>query len=409
MTAPLTDDLEAGSDTLSIPSTTDSAPDPTKSLSSILDDAIDNEPGYHEGQTAPADGDQDKARADRGDGRNTRGEFVGKPGEQSAASKTPASSDVPRGTSQAPPETPAAEPAVKTPFRYRALGKTNDVPDSEIGAEGEVIFRPAAHGRLRDAFNALEVLNDQVRPLLDKRDAEITRLTQVAKSAEGNVSARDAQAEKLVEFFSAIAAETDDEKALGMMWRLRQEFPLLVANAERDHYRSLSEAKAAPATAQPPATEATAPSGTPMPTVQDARAYATEHVEQVKVDPAWRGISAGAWKHAQDRIARNPFEFYRPATAEDAQQYGVPEGLMSFDLDLLWAAVDGETTREAAARETAAKQTTLAKQNATRTQASVNAPPVTSGTQAPPKGGPLKFKSKADYEAWKNSDDIDED
>ena len=175
MTAPVAD-LETGS----VESTTTevSTTEP-QSLSSMLDTALDGEPSIAaEGNETP---EETKARIDRGDGRDATGKFVGK------EPAPPKPGEPPPPIAATTEQTPAAP--TKAPFRYRALGRTNDVEGSEIDETGRISFAPEQHPRLAQAFNALEVLNGQVGPVLQKRDQRIAELTQELETTRSDRSA----------------------------------------------------------------------------------------------------------------------------------------------------------------------------------------------------------------------------
>lgn len=397
MTAPMSADLETGADESITPEISTDAPE--QSLSSLLDNALDTEPSIQaeEGETP----EQTKARIDRGDGRDATGKFVGKEKPPEAAAPP---------NPEATPETPAAP--TKAPFRYRALGKTNDVPGSEIDDTGRITFAPAEHARLAQAFNALEVMSSPTGPsaLIERHKQEAVQWKQRAEQAEQATTARDQQAGKLVEALTAAFSEPDEAKSLEMLWAMRQNFPLLLANAEREHWKAQAERAKQPAAPVAPQAEAPQAAGRSLPDVEEVKASAVELIEHWKISPEHRGISAEAWKHAEARAAAQPFAFLRPATADDAKSNpGIREGEIVFDRDLLFAEADQYAKRESAARETAAAQAKLAAKNAVRTQTSITAPPVAGGTQPPPKGGNQRFKTKEEYEAWKQSDEIDED
>jgi hypothetical protein len=392
MTAPVAD-LETGSVESTTPevSTTES-----HSLSSLLDDALDSEQSIAaEGSETP---EETKARIDRGDGRDATGKFVGKEPIPPKAGETPPVT-TPEAATTAPP---------KAPFRYRALGKTNDVDGSEIDDTGRISFAPEQHSRLAQAFNALEVLNGQVGPVIEKHKQENARLAQELETARTERSAKDTQAGALVDALTAAFNEPDEAKSLEALWAMRQNFPLLLANAEREHWKTQAERAKTPAPA--PKVEAPPPQNTSASLFEEARVSALDELEEWKIHPNMRGVSSEIWKQVEDLVTQKPLSFTRPATADDAKQYaGIQVGQMVFDRDLLLAEVDSRRTQADAARETATKQTELARKNAVRTQTTIAAPPVAGGTQPPPKGGTQRFKTKEEYEAWKASDEIDDD
>lgn len=372
MTAPMTADLETGAVDTTL--TTDPQ---EHSLSSLIDTAIESDDTP---DTAPEPVPDTKA--DRGDGRTVEGKFAPKPKDE-AAPPDPAKPPAATQQTEQPPTAPTKAPT-KAPFRYRALGKTNDVEGSEITDDGKIVFPQSSHSRLAQAFNALEVMNGQFGPLLEQRNARIAELEREVEASKGTVSATDAQASKLVEYFTGIANEPDDEKALNMMWQLRQNFPALLAKAEADHWRGQAERQNKPAQPAQPAAPV-APAGPSMPSAADVKAHAVETIEHWKITPEFRAFGPETWKHVEAKVNAQPFAFLRPATAEDAQRHtGVREGALVFDTDLLYAEFQGHHERESAARETAAKQAELKAKNAVRTQTTITAPPTAGGTQPPP-------------------------
>lgn len=403
MSDTLTADLETGAGTSAIPS---SSPTPTESpsMDSLMDAALEMDTS-DELSTAPVEQAPVKG-VDRGDGRDAHGKFATK-AEQDAADAAA------KATTTAPPakadttvqDAPKPGGATKAPFRYRSMGATHDVPDAVVDADGNVSIPAARSGELREAFNALQLVRGEYAPTIERYKADISQLTAKLAEATESRGAEETKAQSLVTALTAAFSEPDDEKALGMLYQLRQSYPGLLANAERDHWKAQAERRTtAPA---PTAPAATAPASPTMPTLEAARATVSEHVEHLKISHEFRGLTEGDWKQLAERYDATPMAFLRLATAVDAKQYpGLAEGTVVFDADALVADVQAHATTTTKQRETAAGQVQLATANARRTTATVTAPPTSSGTQAPPKS-PRRFTSKEEYEAWKQSDELD--
>lgn len=416
MTAPLTADLETGAGPSASPTSTESSSSPLaspepQSLDALMDAALEGE-GPASPEPIPGVG------VDRGDGRDVRGKFATPAEQAAAAAKAAATTPAPPapGTKPPAPNTPAAgeqTPAVvASPFRYRALGQTHELEGSTVDADGNTVIPAAVAGRLREAFNALHLVQGEFAPTIEKYKTDNQQLAARVKELTEGRGASETKAEALVSALTAAFQEPDDEKALAMMWQLRSGFPKLLSDAERDHWKQ--EAERARTSAAPPAPAAG--SGTPapaaaqprsMPTADAARATTTEYVEQFKIHHAFRDLTPADWKQLDDRYKATPFAFLRLATADDAQKHaGVQPGEVVFDTDALEADIRTHASTTATQRETARRTTELATANARRTMPSVAAPPTASGTQAPPKS-PRRFNSKEEHDAWWQSDEFD--
>lgn len=396
----LTADLATGADDLESPEVSTEP----QSLESMLDSAIDSEAPLNEppadDPTAPDD------NVDRGDGRNARGRWVGKGDDPKGAeaAKAPDAGAAPANT--------ASLEAPKNTFKYRAMGQTHD-SGAVVGEDGSVTFPPEKHGELREAFNALHQRQATFVPTLQKLESENQQLKQENESLKSGTGEHEAKAQALVNALTAALSEQDDEKSLGMLWELRGKFPQLLKDAEIAH---LKGQLAKPATPAAPAKEESPYRPEPaMPTPDVVLASLRDTIETWSIqhfpkEHAFHGLTPADWQQIAKESEGTPFAFIRVATAEDAKQYsGVEAGQPVFDTDRLFAAVEKHATTQRAQRAAAASTAELAAKNARRTQATITAPPSAGGTQAPPKSGARQFKNKEEYEAWKRSDEIDDD
>ena len=382
MSDTLTADLATGAETPSfLPS--DDAPVTTtepQDLGSMLDKALEDAPPVDD-PSAPDD------NVDRGDGRNARGRWVGKgkdPKEETAAI-------APKPGEQPPPVEP---PKPAATFKYRAMGKTHESPYA-LDEKGNVIIPPDKHGELREAYNALHQRQAEFIPSVQRLQQENAALKQQVEQAKSGTSAVDAQAQKIVEFFTNVANEADDVKALEMMYNMRRDFPLLMANAKAAHLEARLQAGQQPAPKQEERSpyRDEAPS---MPTPEAAAAATTEWLEQFKVDHEFRDLSAADWQQIERDAQGSPFAFLRVATPEEVQKRQAAQGQIVFDTDRLYASIQKHAKTQADARATAKATAELAAKNATRTQATISAPPSAGGTQPPPKGAAPSQKKSFD-------------
>lgn len=322
---------------------------------------------------------------DRGDGRTADGKFA-KKGEE--------------------PATPEATTA--TPFKYRAMAQTHELEGATVDTAGNVLIPAAKVPELREAFNARHLAQGHFQPVLEKKEAENVTLRQQLAEFQETRSLADTKAEQLVSALTEAMTDPNDESALNRLWALRQSWDKLTAKAEATYWQN--EAKRGKTAATPKAEAPTQPQSpsSAMPAPDDAKATTREHIEQMKVDHTFRGITQEDWKQFEADAEAKPFAYLRLATAQDATQFpGVQAGQVVFDTDMLTAAVQQFATRRTSERETAEQSRRLAADNARRTQPSVNAPPTPGGARAPSKAnrGPA-FTNAKDVEAWLNSDEL---
>lgn len=364
--------------------------DPIDTLDLTIDDGVTSTSDFAlpdsmviGANTPESEQTDDGTAADRGDGRTKDGRFAGKPGE-------------PEG------ETEAVAPM---PFQYRAMGKTHGLEGAQIDpASGNLTIPAAKVADVQEAFNALELAKGEYIPVIERHRQNNAQLRQRVQELETAQGAKEAQAQTLVDALTAAFSEPDEERSLAALWQMRQSFPLLLEKARSSHLENQLKTR----TAQPPAQtepQATAPSAqqSPAQIVDEARSNATDTVERWKIHPEFRDVTKDAWGKVEQAITSRPLSFLRPATAEDAKQYpGVTEGEMVFDRSLLHAEV--QMQRDAIKASSA--QAKLARDNATRTQPSITAPPTPGGGRAPvPKSKTPQTKEELDR--WFDSDSLD--
>jgi hypothetical protein len=333
----------------------------------------------------PEAAEEPEAKADAGPERDEHGRFTKK------------AEEAPEG------EAPKAEPR---PFQYRAAGQTKPWDGVTEDAEGNITVPAAKAGELRAALNARELVEGQYAPTIERHKQEITTLRAQLQQREQAQSAEVARANALVNSIMSIAQMPDEVQSLEAFYQLRQSLPTLLLKAENEMLRAQRAPQARPETAprapEPPALHA-------LPAPEEARATTMEYVEHAKLDQEYRDVTADDWKQYAARIERSPMAFIRPATAEEAQEYGVAPGQPVFDTDAYEADVREFVQTVRSQRETAAtiaerakQQARLAAENARRTQPAVKAPPAVGGSKAP--GGTTRpIRTAADVDAWIDS------
>jgi hypothetical protein len=347
------------------------------------------------GKPEPINDEDDAPGQATGQARDEAGKFAAKDAKQDPKK-------------DAPDEAPADQPApVLTPFKYRAMGETHDLTGATVNEQGDVTIPAAKAGELREAYNALHLTKGHFAPVLEQKERTITELKQRMTEMESTRSANDAKAEQLVGLLSSVMSEPDDEKAIQALWALRTNWGTLVSKAEAEHYKSeIERLKKAPArTETPRETEREAPPRTGS-MAEAARAVTRDYVEELKVRHEFRDISGDLWKQIDAEIERTPMAFLRPATAKDAELYGVQVGQDVFDRDLVIERITAKRTEATKARETAADAARLAADNARRTQPSVQAPPSPSGGRAAPTKRGKGFTNQQDVADWWDSDEL---
>lgn len=291
------------------------------------------------------------------------------------------------------------------PFQYRALGETRALDTWKEDAEGNVVVPAAEIGTLREAMNAKHLVEGQYAPLIERYKGENAQLKTQLQQITQTRSAADARAEALVKSLMSIAEIPDEVESLEQFYQFRQKLPLLLAKAEAEHFKTLATKgpQAKPEAARPE------PVDTPyaLPSPQEAVTTTMEYVEHAKLDSKYRDITADDWKQYEARITRSPLAFIRPASAEEATQYGVRQGQPVFDTDAYEADITEYVTALRTSRETAKAQAKVHAENATRTQPSIKAPPSAKGGAKPSKeSGRPQFQSKKDVDAWFDSDEL---
>lgn len=384
---PTTDPLDAF-DLTTLDSGTDLQEEYPIPDSMLLGSTRNPEAAEPEGETAES----------RPDGRNADGTFAKKDE---------------KGEKVETKETPAPEPVVGSPFKYRAMGETHGLDGATVNEKGDVTIPAAKSGELREAFNALHLAKGHYAPVLEQKERRIAELTQRLTETETTQTARDAQAEQLVGLLSTAMSEPDAQKRLNQLWALSENWSTLIAKGEAEHYKNeverLRKAPASPNAqhAPPPGTETDRSAASRDGLADVAKATTRDFVEGLKVQHDFRDISADVWKQIDAEIERRPMAYLRQATAEDVTKFGVSLGETVFDKDLVVERIVAERTQATTAREAAADQARLAADNARRTQPSVQAPPSPSGGRAaPPKKRGQGFTSKQDYEDWLNSPEL---
>lgn len=294
-------------------------------------------------------------------------------------------------------QAPQGEVAKPLPFQYRVKGETRAAEGFLQNADGSVTVSPEKAGELRYLLNAKEILGQESEYVntIKTENAQLKQELQRSRSGENEETTR---AKALVDAYARMLEEPDEAKAIEAFFRLRTEYPVLLAKAEANYWKSRGGAKAPERTAAPEA-----PQG--LPPREDAIEATTEHVERIKLDFKFRDLTADDWKQFSERSARTPFAYIRPATAEDAKAFDVTVGEPVFDTDALAADIELHAASVRAARETARRQAELAARNARTTQPSIDAPPVP-GSSAPPAKGRREFKNEQDIDNWLDSDEL---
>jgi hypothetical protein len=300
-------------------------------------------------------------------------------------------------------EAPKAEPR---PFQYRAAGQTKPWDGVTEDGEGNVVVPAAKVGELRAALNARELAEGQMVPLIEKYKHEVGTLRQQLASFQQQRSVSEARADALTRQMMSMAAIPDEVQALEAFYQFRQQLPQFTAKAEAEYWRQQAQRSTAPSA---PETARPEPIDTPyaLPTPEEAVATTVDAMEHTKLDPQYRDVTADDWKQYESRMQRSPLAFIRPATAEEAQEYGVRAGQPVFDTDAYHADVTEFVQSLRAQREAAQRKADVARTNAKLTQRTITAPPAVRGGTAPEKGpGRAPFKSKRDVDAWFDSDEL---
>lgn len=291
-------------------------------------------------------------------------------------------------------QAPAGKPE---PFQYRVKGETKAAEGFLQNPDGSIVVSAEKAGELRYLLNAKEMLG-QESEFVNTVKAENAALKQELQRSKAGENEETTRAKALVDAYARMLEEPDEAKAIEAFFRLRTEYPVLLAKAEANYWKSRGGAKA-PARSDAPET----PQG--LPAREDAIEATTDHIEHLKLDFKFRDLSADDWKQFVDRSARTPFAYIRPATAADAKAHDVTVGQPVFDTDALAQDIELHAASVRAARETATRQAKVAADNARKTQPSIDAPPVP-GSSAPPAKGQRSFKNEQDIDTWFDSDEL---
>lgn len=365
-----------------------------------IHDGVMTAPGQAAEETpADAPADAKALGVDRGDGRDALGRWVGR-GPDPDPAATAAANEAAKATETAPAK---VDPV---PFRYRSMGETKGLDGATMDGEGNVTVPKNHLATLREAFNALDVVKTQVSPLLNQYKGDIQRLTNELAHAKSSGTQEQQRAKVLVDQVTNMMKEPDDEKFLDAMLRIRAGWELTLAKTDAEFWKTKAGAPRAGAEKPTPAAPAAPPvAADSLPSKDQAIRTATDYAEQFKIGTEFRDISPASWKQYDEQVSRMPFAFYRPATAEDAKNYGVKVGSVVFDTDQAYAAMEAHAKAVRSQRESETRTRTVAADNARRTQTSVQTPPRVDGER--PRGTPGKApQNKAELNAWLESDDI---
>lgn len=354
---------------------------------------------------APATLTQDSAgHWHRPDGSYASAEEVAQ--MQAGQSATPTTPDAAKAAEPAKPEAPKSDdqkqPEDALPFQFRFNGETRTVDGATMDAEGNVRVPAAKLGELRQAYNALhgKALD---REYLDQIRGHAASLEQQLAEQRQQRSAAETQAQTLVDTLEQTLALKDDEQFFQSVLHLRQAWPMLKAQAEANHYKALATRAAAPAlsaTTQQPGPAAPAASALPSP--EDAQSQTTEWIAQQWLSPQLRMLSPQDRSAYESRVRAMPFAFYRPATPQEAQQYGVTPGEIVFDTDAAALDLTQFVQSKHQASQQVAQAATLAAQNARATQPTVQAPPTPGGSPAPARSPNARPRTAEEWDAWMN-------
>lgn len=300
---------------------------------------------------------------------------------------------------------PAAIPAVEgqepvnpSAFKYRAMGQTHELADVTVTEDGSVLWPAAKVGDLRAALNARHLAEGEMQPLIERYKAENHALRQQTEQR----SLSEAKYETMANQLSALLLEGDEATAIEKFFELRGAFPSMMSQAEVQYWKD----QATRGPTQPEAAESPYREEAPaLPTVEQALSVTLGTLEEFKLDHQFRDITPEDWQQLEASIQRTPYTFLRPATAEEAETYGVVEGQIVQDLAAYTAHVTQLAEQRRQSRETARRSATLAAQTARRTTPQVTTPPTAGGAKAPPKGE-KRISSKADMEDYWDSDEV---
>lgn len=344
-----------------------------------------------EAAEAPPETEAEKATRER----DEKGKFVKK-----AEPKTDEQKEPEETAQQEEPK-----PEARSPLKYRALGENHEAEGFEYNPEdGSVVVKPDAVGVLRDAMNARHVLAEG-RDINEKLRGELATLQGQLADRQRVTTEAEARAKAFTDHMERLLVQADETQAIEEFFRLRSEWPVLKAQADAEHWkqRAASGKPAAPEKAEVPKEQQEPAS--PLPTREIATQTTQEYVQQIKLDHAFKDLTPENWKQLDARYERMPYAFLRPATAEEAQQYGVAQGQIVFDSDAFQADVTEYVTGLRQSRETVKDTAKLAVDNARRTTKSVDAPPTPAKGTAPAKER-RGIRSEQDFDDWLDSNEI---
>lgn len=317
--------------------------------------------------------------------------------------------DIAAAEAKAAADASGVDAAKPVAFKYRTMGETKDLEGATLDAKGNLTV-PAEHVSLiRAAFNALHVRDVEIIPTMQKTQAENATLKQRISQLETGSTAKEAQAQAVLDRFDRVMQEPDDEKFVEEMFKLRTSLPQLTLQAERDHYRRLAESgrAVAPATAKTPEPPAAVTSQTPgLPSREDALAAATDFVATLKIEHAFQDVSEKDWQQFESRVARTPLAYVRPATEADAKAFDVEIGEAVFDRDLMREDIDAHVGSIREQRAAALTREKLIEDNSRSTIPHVATPPAVSAAKAPAPKKSSGFTSKDEVDRWLDSNEL---
>lgn len=350
--------------------------------------------------TPDAPGEAPPPDPESGQPRGPDGKFL--PKSKDEATTQEGSPDAPAAPSAIQPSaTPDGQPPAVNPadvFRYRAMGQTHAAEGIVANADGSLVVKAEAVPKLREAFNALHLAQGEFAPALERKEAKIRELTQAVEAR----TLAEAKHEAALAALTTALQLPDENAFIEQMYALREGLPNLMAKAEADYWRQRAEQPAPPQADAQPSPQDTAPT---LPSPEEAYQSTRESVEEFKLQHEFRDLTPEDWKQLDASLQRTPLAFLRPATAEEATQYGVRAGQLVLDTDQLHAHVTALATQARTQRETAERTVRLATETARRTTPQVHAPPTAGGSKAPPKGE-RRIQSKQDMEDYWDSDEV---
>lgn len=263
------------------------------------------------------------------------------------------------------PEVPAASeaaPKATAPFQYRSFGETKAVEGYAQHEDGSVTVSADKVSELRHLHSLAETFTQQ-SGYIDQVKAENARLKQEAEQRVKVGSEESERAKVLVNAYSQLLQEPDDEKFVLAAFQLRQNFPVLLANAKASYYERLAkEGRPATPAQDPPEKAQQDTKQDALPARESAIAATQDHIERARLDHKYRDVTPADWKQFSDRMARTPYAYIRQAVEADAK-YGARVGEVVFDLDALSADVEEYAGQIRKMRETAKANAFNAKVN----------------------------------------------